>query len=99
MSVGCGILETSNEMENQMTEKKLLADLTEQLVNAMYELDKVKYPNSPDRLHGWIKVGYLLSIGLDNGFGKRQLANVLQREIDGVKQELSDLSATMVTSN
>lgn len=82
-----------------MTEKKLLADLTEQLVNAMYELDKVKYPNSPDRLHGWIKVGYLLSIGLDNGFGKRQLANVLQREIDGVKQELSDLSATMVTSN
>ena len=86
-------------MENQMTDKKLLADLSEELVQVVYELDKVKYPTTADRLHGWIKVGYLLSIGLDNGFGKRQLANVLQREIDGVKQELSDLSATMVTSN
>jgi len=82
-----------------MTDKKLLADLSEELVQVVYELDKIKYPNTADRLHGWIKVGYLLSIGLDNGFGKRQLANVLQREIDGVKQELSDLSATMVTSN
>ena len=82
-----------------MTEKKLLADLTEELVNAMYELDKIKYPTTADRLHGWIKAGYLLAIGLDNGFGKRQLANTLQREIDGVKQELSDLSAKMVTSN
>lgn len=82
-----------------MTEKKLLADLAEELVNVMYKLDKIKYPNTADRLHGWIKVGYLLSIGLDNGLGKRQLAITLQREIDGVKQELSDLSTTIVTSN
>lgn len=82
-----------------MTNKKLLADLSEELVNAVYELDKIKYPRTADRLHGWIKVGYLLSIGLDNGFGKRQLTETLQREIDGVNQELSDLSATIVTSN
>lgn len=72
-------------------EKKLVADLTEELVNAVYELDKVKYPRTADRLHGWIKVGYLLSIGLDNGFGKRQLAETLQRELDGVNQELATL--------
>ena len=75
-----------------MTDKKLLADLTEELVNVMYELDKVKY-SRPERIHGWIKVGYLLSIGLDNGLGKRQLAHTLQREIDGATQELSDLCA------
>lgn len=74
-------------------DKKLLADLTEELVNAIYELDKVKYPRTADRAHGWIKAGYLLAIGLDNGFGKRQLAITLQREIDGAKQELSDLCA------
>jgi hypothetical protein len=68
-------------------EKKSLADLTEELVNVMYELDKAKY-SRPDRIHGWIKAGYLLAIGLDNGFGKRQLANVLQREIDGARKEL-----------
>jgi len=92
-------IKTSNEMEKQMTDKKLLADLSEELVNAVYELDKIKYPRTADRLHGWIKVGYLLSIGLDNGFGKRQLTETLQREIDGVNQELSDLSATIATSN
>jgi hypothetical protein len=97
--VACAKIKTSNEMEKQMTEKKLLADLAEELVNVMYKLDKIKYPNTADRLHGWIKVGYLLSIGLDNGLGKRQLAITLQREIDGVKQELSDLSTTIVTSN
>jgi hypothetical protein len=75
-----------------MTDKKLLADLTEELVNVMYELDKAKY-SRPDRIHGWIKAGYLLAIGLDNGFGKRQLANTLQREIDEARQELSDLCA------
>jgi hypothetical protein len=69
-------------------EKKSLADLTEELVDVMHELDKVKYPATASRLHGWIKVGYLLSIGLDNNLGKRQLATTLQREIDGAKQEL-----------
>jgi len=76
-----------------MTDKKLLSDLTEQLVDVMHELDKVKYPATASRIQGWIKVGYLLSIGLDNGLGKRQLAHTLQREIDGATQELSDLCA------
>jgi hypothetical protein len=68
-------------------EKKSLADLTEELVNVMYELDKAKY-SRPERTHGWIKASYLLAIGLDNGFGKRQLANTLQRQIDEARQEL-----------
>ena len=76
-------------------EKKSLADLTEELVDVMHELDKVKY-SRPERIHGWIKVGYLLSIGLDNGLGKRQLANTLQREIDEAKQEMSDLSDKLI---
>jgi hypothetical protein len=76
-------------------EKKSLADLTEELVNVMYELDKVKY-SRPERIHGWIKAGYLLSIGLDNGMGKRQLATRLQREIDGARQEMSDLSDKLI---
>lgn len=71
-------------------EKKLVADLTEELVNVMYELEKVKY-SRPERSHGWVRVSYLLSIGLDNGFGKRQLASILQREIDEAKQELATL--------
>ena len=75
-----------------MTDKKSLADLTEELVNVMYELEKVKY-SRPERIHGWIKAGYLLAIGLDNNLGKRQLANTLQRQIDEAKQELSDLCA------
>jgi hypothetical protein len=77
----------SNEMESQMANNKSLADLTQELVDVMYELDKAKY-SRPERIHGWIKVGWLLSIGLDNGLGKRQLAYTLQREIDGAKQEL-----------
>jgi hypothetical protein len=71
-------------------EKKLLADLTEELVNVLYELEKVKY-SRPDRSYGWIRVGYLLSIGLDNGLGKRQLASSLQQEIDTAKTELATL--------
>jgi len=76
--------------ENKV-EKKLLADLTEELVDVMYELDKIKYPATASRIHGWIKVGYLLSIGLDNGLGKRQLASSLQQEIDTAKTELATL--------
>ena len=75
-----------------MSEKKSLADLTEELVNVMYELDKAKY-SRPERIHGWIKAGYILAIGLDNGLGKRQLANTLQKQIDEATQELSDLCA------
>jgi hypothetical protein len=73
-----------------MSEKKTLADLTEELVNVMYELDKAKY-SRPERIHGWIKAGYILAIGLDNGLGKRQLANTLQKQIDEATQEMSDL--------
>ena len=71
-------------------EKKSLADLTEELVDVMYALEKVKY-SRPERSHGWVRVSYLLSIGLDNGFGKRQLANILQKEIDTAKTELENL--------
>jgi hypothetical protein len=78
-----------------MTDKKSLADLTEELVNVMYELDKVKY-SRPERVHGWIKAGYLLAIGLDNNLGKRQLANTLQRQIDEARQEMSDLSDKLI---
>jgi len=75
-----------------MTDKKSLADLTDELVNVMYELDKAKY-SRPERIHGWIKTSYLLAFGLDNNLGKRQLANTLQRQIDEARQELSDLCA------
>lgn len=73
-----------------MSEKKTLAELTEELVEVMYALEKVKY-SRPERSHGWVKSAYVLAYGLDNGLGKRQLANTLQKMINEVTQEMSDL--------
>ena len=73
-----------------MADKKLLAELVQELVDVMYELEKVKY-SRPERSHGWVKSAFALAYGLDNGLGKRQLAHTLQKFIDEAKQELSDL--------
>jgi len=75
-----------------MADKKSLTELVDELVNVSYELEKVKY-SRPERSHGWIKAAYVLAIGLDNGLGKRQIADSLQRKINEVVQEMSDLSA------
>lgn len=74
-----------------MADKKSLADLVEELVEITYELEKAKY-SRPERAHGWIKAAYVLAYGLDNGLGKRQLADVVQRRINDVRKEMSDLS-------
>ena len=73
-----------------MSEKKTLAQLTEELVEVMYAFEKVRY-SRPERSHGWVKSAYVLAYGLDNGLGKRQLANTFQKMINEVTQEMSDL--------
>jgi hypothetical protein len=74
-------------MEKEM---KTLPELVEELVEAMYELEKVKY-SRPERRHGWVSASYLLAYGLESGLGKRQIAARLQKNIDEAKQEMSDL--------
>lgn len=73
-----------------MSEQKLLADLVQELVDVMYELEKKKY-SRPERSHGWVKASFILAYGADAGHGKRQLAKTLQRNIDETLQEMSDL--------
>lgn len=70
---------------------KSVAELVDELVDVKYELEKAKY-SRPERLYGWVTSAYALAYGLDNGCGKRQLANHLQKLIDEARQELSDLS-------
>jgi len=76
-------------------EKKSLSELTEELVDVMYALEKIKY-SRPERSHGWVKSAYVLAYGLDNGLGKRQLASSLQKMIDEAKQEMSDLCDKLI---
>lgn len=71
---------------------KTLTELVEELVDVKHELEKAKY-SRPERLYGWVASAIALAHGLDSGLGKRQLANHLQKLIDEVNQELSDLSA------
>jgi hypothetical protein len=73
-----------------MSEKKLLADLVQELVDVAYALEKKKY-SRPERVHGWVKASFILAYGAEAGFGKRQLAHNLQRAIDETNQEMSDL--------
>jgi len=71
---------------------KTLPELTEELVDIMYELEKIKY-SRPERKHGWVRASYIFSHGLENGLGKRQIAKVIQDSINEAKQEMSDLCA------
>ena len=71
--------------------KKTLVELVEELVSADYEVEKLKYTNP--RRDGWIHATYALAYGVQHGYGKKQLATVIQSMIDKRLQELSDLSA------
>lgn len=77
---------------------KSVAELTEELVNVAYEVEKLKY-SRPRRESGWVTVAYSLAYGLDSGCGKRQMANYLQKRIDELNQELSDLCAKVEATN
>lgn len=77
---------------------KSVAELTEELVEVAYEVEKLKY-SRPRREAGWVTVAYVLAYGLDNGCGKRQMANYLQERIDKLNQELSDLSDKVEVTN
>lgn len=74
-----------------MSEKKLLPDLIEELVNITHKVEKIKYPHTADRRLGWVTAGYIMAYGLEYGYGKNQIRNKIQIEIDQATQELSDL--------
>jgi hypothetical protein len=74
-----------------MSEKKLLADLVEELVNVTYKVEKIKYPATADRRLGWVTAGYIMAYAIDYGYGKNQIRHKLQTQIDETVQELSDL--------
>jgi hypothetical protein len=74
-----------------MSEKKLLPDLVEELVNVAYQVEKIKYPATADRRMGWVTAGYIMAYGLEYNYGKNQIRQKLQIEIDQMTKELSDL--------
>ena len=74
-----------------MSEKKLLPDLVEELVNVAYQVEKIKYPATADRRMGWVTAGYIMAYGLEYNYGKNQIRHKLQIEIDEMTKELSDL--------
>jgi hypothetical protein len=74
-----------------MSDKKLLADLVEDLVNVTYKVEKIKYPATADRRLGWVTAGYIMAYSIEYGYGKNQIRNKLQIEIDEMTKELSDL--------
>ena len=70
---------------------KNLPNLAEELVDATYALEKIKYPNTADRHSGWVKVAYCLAWGLEYKYTNKQLKAQLQKYIDETNQEMSDL--------
>jgi hypothetical protein len=74
-----------------MSQQKLLADLVEELVNVTYKVEKIKYPATADRRLGWVTAGYIMAYAIDYGYGKNQIRQKLQDQINDVMQELSDL--------
>jgi hypothetical protein len=70
---------------------KNFVELVEELVNATYEVEKVKYPNTAERSAGWITASYVLAYALETGVSKTRILETLQTRIDEQKRELANL--------
>lgn len=67
-------------------------ELVEGLVNATYEVEKVKYPHTAERSAGWITASYALAYGLEMGISKTEILAHLQKLTDDKKEELATLT-------